>query len=315
MGNKICGVYRKLLESGGPRFTVIGALPIHALIAQESGADSFILSCADTALYLLGSPDARLVTMNELVENAQRTCDATDLPVIVDCGTGFGERVNVRRTAEALIRAGAAGLFLGDQVNARGSESERETLPLDEAIGKYRAAIDACNKIDSDFVIMARRAAGGRLDETTDRCKAYKDSGVSAVWLEDLESREDVRQARLSIGSPLLVSTGGISPPLSDEDLRDLDVIDAGIEVSQVGMIAVWELLLSIKERGLDAWSEFIQLKEDHPLAGFGEFELLGFPKIREWEEKYLSPDQMRKYERSLGLYEPGRESRVNKVR
>ena len=315
VGKKISRVYRQLLESGGPCLTVIGAIPIHALIAQELGADCYMVSCTDTALYLLGSPDARLLTMSELVENVQRTCDAVDLPVMVDCDTGFGDRVNVRRTAEAVIKAGAAGLFLEDQVNARGGDSERERLPLDEALGKYRAALDARNELDWDLVIMARTSAGGRLDETIHRCKAYKDSGVSGVWLEDLESREEVRQARASIGAPLLVSTGIISPPVSDEEVRNLDVIDAGIEVSRVGMIAFWDLLLSIKERGLDAWNEFMKLRQDHPLAGFGEFELLGFPKMRAWEEKYLSPDQMKKYEMSLGLYEPGRESRVKKAR
>ncbi|KKW32528.1 MAG: PEP phosphonomutase-like protein enzyme [Candidatus Uhrbacteria bacterium GW2011_GWA2_52_8d] len=313
LGKKKSTIYRELLECGGPSFAVVGSLPIHALLAQKAGADCFVISCIDTALYLLGLPDARLVTMSEVVENAQRVCDAVSLPVIVDCGTGFGDGVNVRRTVEAVIRAGAAGLFIEDQVAPKrcGFVKGKEILPLDEALGKYRAAIDARDELDPDVIIMARTDADGNLEESIRRGKAYKEAGVAGVWLEGLGSREEVRQARAVIGTPLFLSADSLSPPLSDEEMKELGVLDLGIDVNRVGMIGVWDLLASIKERGLDAWDEFIKLSQNHPLGGFGEFDLLGFPKVREWEERYLSPDHMKKYETSLGLYEPGRGSRV----
>ena len=73
----------------------------------------------------------------------------------------------------------------------------------------------------------------------------------------------------------------------------------------KAGLIAMWDLLADMKQRGLDPWNEWCEKTRDHPLGGYGMFDLTGFPKVVEWEKKYLSPEQLAKYEKSLGLYDP----------
>ena len=292
LGKKKSTIYRELLECGGPSFAVVGSLPIHALLAQKAGADCFVISCIDTALYLLGLPDARLVTMSEVVENAQRVCDAVSLPVIVDCGTGFGDGVNVRRTVEAVIRAGAAGLFIEDQVAPKrcGFVKGKEILPLDEALGKYRAAIDARNELDPDVIIMARTdargAVGGGLDECVARLRAYKRVGVDVLYAEALQSMDEVRAVRAEVEGPLFVTTRAIQPPPALHELQDAGICMAIVHPARAGSIAIWDLLHIAKEKGRSAALAHTAKSNNHPLSGLGVFTLLGLPRVQEWEEK-----------------------------
>ena len=83
---------------------------------------------------------------------------SSNIPAMVDCDTGFGNAINVRRTVASMIRAGAAGLFIEDQVSPKRCAfvAGKEVISLEEAVGKYRAAIDVRNELDPDFIIMAR---------------------------------------------------------------------------------------------------------------------------------------------------------------
>ena len=303
---------RRLLESGEFFFIIYVGTAHQAQLAQKTGARVVGISGSLTSTNILGLPDAGFLTMTELVENVDRICRAVDLPVMVDCDTGFGNAINVRRTVESVIRAGAAGLFIEDQVAPKrcGFVKGKELIPLEEAVGKYRAAIDVRNELDPDFIIMARTdargAVGGSLDEVIRRGNAYLEAGADILYAEALQSREEIRRVREACkGSWLRVTSRHIDPPLTQKEMEDLGLIMPSCHISYIGSVAMYDFLMDFKNRGADAYNEFNRKHQDHPMGGFGVFDLAGFPKVVEWEQKYLSADKLEKYEASTGLYDP----------
>ena len=140
-------------------------------------------------------PDAGLSTLTELADSTRNICRAVSIPVLVDIDTGFGNALNVRRSVEEMIRAGAAGLFLEDQLAPKrcGWVKGKELVGIEEAVGKYRAACDVRNDLDPNFIIMARTdartAIGGGFDEVARRGRAYLDAGVDVLYIEALQEQ------------------------------------------------------------------------------------------------------------------------------
>lgn len=310
---KTSTVLRQLYEGREPFISVAVSLAIHGLMAERAGFKALLISGSYTASHILGMPDAGLITMSELVQNTRYVCDATTLPVMVDCDTGFGNAINVRRTVHDIIKAGAAGLFLEDQVAPKrcGFVKGKEVLPVEEAVGKYRAAVDARNELDRDFVVMARcdgrGAVGGSLDECIRRLRAYRAAGADVLYAEALQSMDEVRAVRAAVDGPLFVTTLAIRPQPTLDQLAAAGVGSGLIFLPHVGLTAMWDMLADVQKRGLEAWNEYMERTQDHPLGTFRVFDLTGFPKIREWEAKYLAPETLAKYDQSVGAYEPGR--------
>ena len=303
---------RKLLQGEELLFMVMVGTAQEALLAQKVGFKAIGISGASTCIQILGLPDAGFLTMTELVENVERICRVVDLPVRVDCDTGFGNAINVRRTVESVIRAGAASLFIEDQVAPKrcGFTRGKEVVPIEEAVGKYRAAVDVRNEMDPDFTIMARcdarGAAGGSLEEVIRRGKAYLEAGVDIFYPEALQSREEIKEVRKALPNCLLyASTQAIQPPLSEEEYKELGLCMAICHIFEIGAIAMYDFLVELKKRGIVAVNEFRQKAKSHPLGEFGNLDLTGFPKIAEWEKKYLSPEQLKKYDGAIGIYDP----------
>jgi len=175
---------------------------------------------------LLGEPDFGLLTQTEVVGAAQRICSVVDTPVIVDADTGYGNAINVIRTVEDLIRAGAAGMFLEDQVWPKrcGHMRGKQVIPLDEQLKKLRAAVEA--RGDSEFFIVARtdsRQALG-LDEAIRRGLAFKEAGADAVFIEAPESKEEMSRISAEVPGPLVANMleRGATPLMGPQELKDL---------------------------------------------------------------------------------------------
>ncbi|MCC7274951.1 MAG: isocitrate lyase/PEP mutase family protein, partial [Alphaproteobacteria bacterium] len=284
----------------------------HAQLAEAAGFKAFGISGSNTSTHLLGLPDAGMLTLTELAENTRRICQAVSIPVTVDCDTGFGNAINVCRTVDEIIRAGAAALFMEDQVAPKrcGFVKGKEIIPIEEAVGKYRAACDVRDQMDPDFIIMARTdargAVGGGMDEVLKRGKAYLDAGVDVLYVEALQSREEVKAVREAFPDAMLkITPYAINPPLSTQEIRDFGVCTSGVHVTKIGAIAMFDFLVDYARRGDDAYNEFATRNKNHPLGGFGVFDLTGFPKISELEKKYLSADTLARYENSIGVYDP----------
>jgi 2-methylisocitrate lyase-like PEP mutase family enzyme len=312
MTKKKSRVLRELIEDKKILLRPGVAVALHAKLAEAAGFKAVGVSGANTAAYLFGLPDAGLLTMTEMCENAQRVANAVDIPVMVDCDTGYGNAINVRRTVESMIRAGTAGLFIEDQYAPKrcGSFKGKQLISVEEAVGKYRAALDVRNELDPDYVIMARtdarNAVGGSLEEAIGRAKAYKKAGVDVIYIEAIQSMEEMRIARAEIEGPMACHCRSITPQPTLKQLQELGMsMTVGIQFFKSGVLAYWDFLMKMKEHGLDPWVEFSEEMKDHPVGGFNITDLLGFPKIREWEDKYLPPEELSKYEQSFGLYDP----------
>lgn len=308
-GQKPSAVYRKLLRSGQPHVTVFGATAHHAQLAQATGFKVFGLSGANLSTHILGMPDAGLTTLTELTEMVRHICHAVSIPVLVDCDTGFGNAINVRRSVQEIIRAGAAGLFLEDQVAPKrcGFVKGKELIDIDEAVGKYRAACDVRDELDPDFVIMARTdargAVGGSMEEVMRRGKAYLETGVDVFYVEAMQSRDEIRQVRKAFPNcPMLVT---IKPPLASHELAELGLCTSFLHIARVGAVAMYDLLTEYAKNGSDVWLDFLKKTEKHPMGGFGLFDLAGFPQLQEMERKYLPQEKLDRYDSSLGLYDP----------
>jgi 2-methylisocitrate lyase-like PEP mutase family enzyme len=283
-----------------------------AQLAERAGFKVAAISGAMTSTTILGLPDAGFITLTELVENTERICRAVEIPVMVDCDTGFGNAINVRRTVGSVIRAGAAGLFIEDQVAPKrcGFVKGKEIISLEEAVGKYRAAVDARNELDPDFVIMARcdarGAVGGSLEEVIRRGKAYFDAGVDIFYAEALQSREEIKQVRSALGDRwFFCTTFAITPPVRQKEMEELGLCMGLCLIGQIGLYATYDFLMELKEQGLDADIELREKQKKHPLGFFGLFDVAGFPRVAEWEKKYLSPGTLKKYDESIGMYDP----------
>jgi len=199
---------------------------LSAKIASRTGFEVIFITGYSLAATLLGEPDFGLLTQTEVVAASQRICSVVDTPVIVDADTGYGNALNVIRTVHDLRRAGAAGMFLEDQVWPKrcGHMKGKQVIPLDEQLKKLKAAIAA--KDGKPFFIVARtdsRQALG-LNEAITRGIAFKEAGADAVFIEAPESKEEMREIAGHVPGPLVANMleRGVTPLMGPEELKGL---------------------------------------------------------------------------------------------
>lgn len=199
---------------------------LSAKIASRAGFEVIFITGYSLSATLLGEPDFGILTQTEMLDAARRICSVTDKPVIVDADTGYGNAVNVIRTVHELIQAGAAGMFLEDQVWPKrcGHMKGKQVIPLDEQIKKLRAAVDA--REDEDFYIVARtdaRQALGLSDAIT-RALAFKEAGADAIFIEAPQSEQEMREISRQVEGPLVANMieRGVTPLLGPQELLDL---------------------------------------------------------------------------------------------
>ena len=312
MANKTSTILRRLINRDKILVIPTGGIALHARMVEALGYDAVSISGAVAISHILGLPDVGLVTMTEMLENIHRVCNVVNIPVIADCDTGFGNAINTRRTVQEAIRAGAAGLHIEDQVSPKrcGFVKGKEILSEEEAVGKYRAAIDARNEMDKDFVIIARTdartAVGGSLDEAIRRAKAYEKAGVDVVYIEAIQSREEIKKVRAEINCHLTCTTTAIKPRPTLQEYKELGLsLLLGYMFPSVGNVAMWDMLVEAKKSGYEIFEEWHQKHIDHPLVWPSFFDIVGLPQVWEMEKRYLSKKTMAKYDKSEGIYDP----------
>ncbi len=144
---------------------VVGTINAYsALMAECVGFRSIYLSGGGVANASYGLPDIGMTTLNDVLEDVHRITGTTELPLLVDADTGWGNTFMIAKTIHQTIRAGAAGVHIEDQVQAKrcGYRPNKEIVSAAEMVDRMKAAADA--KTDPDFVLMARtNAVAGRL--------------------------------------------------------------------------------------------------------------------------------------------------------
>lgn len=199
---------------------------LSAKIAARAGFEVTFITGYSLSATLLGEPDFGLLTQTEVVGAAQRICSVIDIPVIVDADTGYGNAINVIRTVQDLIHAGAGGMFLEDQVWPKrcGHMRGKQVIPLEEQLNKLRAAVEARGQ--DDFFIVARtdaRQALG-LEEAIKRGIAFKNAGADAVFIEAPESKDEMREIAHQVKGHLVANMleRGVTPLMGPEELKEL---------------------------------------------------------------------------------------------
>jgi methylisocitrate lyase len=199
---------------------------LSAKIAARAGFEVIFITGYSLSASLLGEPDFGLLTQTEVVSAAQRICSVVDSPVIVDADTGYGNAINVIRTVHDLIRAGAAGMFLEDQVWPKrcGHMKGKQVIPLAEQLKKLRAAIEA--RKDTDFYIVARTDSRQPLGltEAITRGIAFKEAGADAVFVEAPETKDEMKEIARQVPGPLVANMleRGVTPLMGPHELKDL---------------------------------------------------------------------------------------------
>ncbi len=159
---------------------------LSAKLAQQVGFPMAFVSGYSVAATAIGEPDMGLLTQTEITDRACRICMSVSIPIIVDADTGYGNPLNVYRTVQELIAAGAAGCFLEDQLWPKkcGHMKGKRVIEREEYVQKIRAAVEA--RGERDFFIVARTDALAvvGMDEAVDRILAAREAGADASFIE-----------------------------------------------------------------------------------------------------------------------------------
>lgn len=289
--------------------------PLTARIIEQVGFDLTYMTGYGSSLSQIGYPDVGLMTMPEMVTHAKNIQERIDIPLIADADTGYGNATNVIRTVREFIKAGVAGIQLEDQTFPKrcGSLSGKRTVPRDEMIGKIHAALEARKGRDDDLVIVARSdargAVDGNLDEAIERVNAYCEAGADIGFVAGMTNEEELELVGAEVDASLLYETPLVGPRVDSATLSNygFDIVVYPLVATQATVASVFTHMQAIKEDGIDAVVDLESRFEELPIEGevsnardlFHVFS--GINEIREWEEKFLPEDDIKKYDESIG--------------
>ncbi|MGC2202758.1 MAG: isocitrate lyase/PEP mutase family protein [Stellaceae bacterium] len=247
----------------------------HARIMEKAGCEALFVGTGGVVGAYTGLADVGTATMTECVQIAGWIADSVSIPVMIDGDTGHGGIMAVRRLVRESIRAGLAGIRIDDQP----IEGKRKTqnagidvVPLDQAIARYRAAVDMKNELDPNFVVMAqcyaRDATGGTLEDTIARMKAYcEQARVDWVQFESPHSVEEIKSTRAAIDGPFSFMRGKLGRYLDLDEHLALGVTIAWYPgfSHAVTWAALWDFMTDFQARGTKAWDDFVASRRDRP--------------------------------------------------
>ena len=209
---------------------IVGAINAnHALLAQRAGFKAIYLSGGGVAAGSLGMPDLGINTLDDVLTDVRRITDVCELPLLVDVDTGFGPSAfNIARTVKSLIKFGAAGMHIEDQVGAKrcGHRPGKEIVSSDEMVDRIKAAVDA--RTDPAFYVIARTDAIAveGLDAAIARARACAEAGADAIFAEAALDLDTYRKFGAAVGVPLLanITEFGATPLFTVDELRSAGV-------------------------------------------------------------------------------------------
>lgn len=287
-----------------------GFSPIFAKLAEKAGYECFFLAGSQLAAYLYGVADNGFIGVRDVVDHARHMAAAVDIPILVDCDTGYGNAVNAHYAVEQVIASGVTGLQIEDQEAPKKSSigAGRRCVSRTEAIGKLKAAVAARDALDPNFVICARcdvlGAEGGSFEEAVSRSIAYvEEAGVDFVWLNSLETPEQVRDACARVPAPIMTVYGGPHPRPTLAEYEALGLrfnLYIGL-VAPFAVNATWHALKDFQLRGEEAILERVQAIRESPFGAVNMAELTGEAKVREIERAFIPAEQQRDYDATWG--------------
>jgi len=261
---------------------VVGTInAFSALLAQKCGYRALYVSGAGVANASFGFPDLGITSLNDVCEDVRRITSATDLPVLVDADTGWGAAFNIARTVRDLTRAGAAGMHIEDQVQAKrcGHRPGKALVAADEMADRIKAAVDA--RLDDRFVVMARtdaHAVEGQ-QAAVERATRYVAAGADMIFAEALTTLDEYRQFTRAIPVPVLanITEFGKTPLFTTRELADAGVRLALYPLSafRASAKAALNVYSKLRERGTqqDVVDTMQTRAELYEVLGYHEYE------------------------------------------
>jgi len=260
---------------------------LSARVIADLGFEAIYITGAGVTNMHIGLPDMGFMGLAEICEQTTRIRDAVDVPLLVDIDTGFGNALNVYHSVRRIERAGADCVQLEDQVSPKrcGHFNGKNVIGADEMVGKIKAAVDA--RTSEDLLVMARtdcRAIDG-FDAAIERAHQYREAGADILFVEALESTDEVRRLPELVDAPLLMNMviGGKTPIANADQLASFGYglvlyANAALQGAVAGMQRALTVLR--EQRHLDEAPDLV--------APFNERQrLVGKAFIDELEQRY----------------------------
>jgi 2-methylisocitrate lyase-like PEP mutase family enzyme len=259
---------------------------LSAKLAHRAGFPMAFVSGYSVAATAIGEPDMGLLTQTEMIDRARRICLSVPIPIIVDADTGYGNPLNVHRTVNELIAAGAAGCFLEDQVWPKrcGHMRGKRVIGRDDYVQKVRAAVAA--RGERDFFIVARTdaLAVAGLDEAIARVEAARAAGADASFVEAPAALDELRAIGSRSPAPNVANMieGGRTPVLPKDRMAEL-----GFQLILYPLSGLFSAARAVEAMYRKLRSDGTTLGNEDRLMSFAEFnELIGV------EERYALAEQ-----------------------
>lgn len=260
---------------------------ISAMLAERVGFDAVYASGYWLTASYLGIPDAGIATYTDMLARVSKVVEKSTAPVIADADTGFGGLLNVHHTVRGYERAGVSAIQIEDQEFPKkcGHTPYRRVVPIEDMVAKVRVAVDA--RSSPDFLVIARTDArtGFGFEEAVRRGQAYAEAGADVVFVESLQSEDEMRRACAAIRAPMManMSDGGKTP------------IRPARELASFGYaLAIWPAMAALSasaamERAMQHLkAEGTSLSPEVPLFAFDDFcRMVGFEEVWKFEEQW----------------------------
>ena len=208
---------------------VVGTVNAYsAIMAQKLGHKAIYLSGGGVAACSLGTPDLGISTLADVLEDARRITDASDLPLLVDIDVGWGGAFNIARCIREMTRAGVAGVHIEDQIMQKrcGHRPNKAIVSSTEMTDRIKAAVDA--RKDESFVIMARTDALAveGMDAAIERAMACVEAGADMIFPEAMVELEQYQRFVDAVGVPVLanITEFGATPLFTTDQLASVGV-------------------------------------------------------------------------------------------
>jgi 2-methylisocitrate lyase-like PEP mutase family enzyme len=260
---------------------------LSCLIADKLGFEAGVMGGYPTSATKLGRPDIGLLTMSEMVSHLQYLSDSSEMPIVADADTGYGNPLNVIRTVKEYERAGAAAILLEDQVSPKkcGHMAGKQVISAHEHVEKIKAALDARNS--QDLVIIARTDARAvnSFEDALERAEMYKEAGADMTFIEAPLSFEELEAIPRKIHCPQVANMveGGKTPFLSIDELTGL-----GYKLAFYTLGVQYAVAKTLQNYMSHLVTNGTSSGYEGGMMDFTEFnELVGLDEVRKTEGKY----------------------------
>ena len=278
-------ILRQLMKQG----LVLAPGVYNALFAkavESTGFEAVYVTGFGTAARY-GYPDVGLITQTEMAQNLRHICRATELPVIADADTGYGNIINVRRTVREYERAGVAGFHIEDQVFPKkcGFMEGKAVIPLEEHAQKIRAALDARSNPDTIIIARTDALAPNGWEDALTRARAYHSVGADLIFVDGIRTLDELNiySKELALkGIPCLYNGGLVTAEEAQTKGFKIQIL-AGLSLAAVFKSAT----AAMQELNSSGTTRQTIAQYEQPLAGETVNDILGVPAVYELEQRY----------------------------